>query len=141
MSSAKATRGMVSRTTFNNALKKLVEQGDLDSAPDVATKGSLIVNYLRAMDRILLASQSRRHKLTNATTLYAFFELFGEVVNMTLARVGRLRPEDIYETVRPWETADFDIYTGSNNATKAKMIGDLRSSLRALPALTSDMLH
>lgn len=141
MSPAKATKGYVSRTTFNNALRKMVDEGALDSASDADTKSTLVVNYLKAMDRVLAVSGAQRHKLTNATTLYAFFDLFGEVVNITLGRVGRLRPDDIYETVRPWESVDFDQYTGSNNATKAKLIGDLRTALRALPTVTSEMLR
>ena len=131
----------MSRTTFNNALKKTVEQGELDSPPDFPTKGAMVVNYLIAMDRVLLASGSKRHKLTNATTLYAFFDLFGEVMICNLTRTGRLRPEDILATVSAWESIEFHVYTGSNNATKAKMIGDLRNALRALPAVTSDMLR
>lgn len=140
MTAASTQRGSVSRTTFNNALRKVLDSGVMDSLADVETQGSLIVNYLKACDRIMTASGAKRNRLSNATMLNGFFDLFAEVVQMTMSRNAHLKPEDLAETIKPWQSIPFDSYVGSNNATKAKFTRDLRASLTQVPAVTADLL-
>lgn len=138
--SATTKRGSVSRTTFNSALRKVLDSGVMDNLSDIEQQGALLVNYLKACDRIMTASGARRNRVSNATMLNGLFDLFAEVVQMTMSRNAHLRPEDLAETMRPWQSIPFDSYVGSNNATKAKFIKDLRAALTQVPAVTADLL-
>lgn len=136
--SAKAS-GKISRVTFNTALRKPVEAGVLAAMP-VEDQAKLIANYLVAADRVVVSSGARNNDLTKATILQAFFEIFNDVADQTLARAGNLRPNALTETLAPLNAIDFDAYLGSNRPSKAKLVADMRQALITPPPVTADML-
>jgi DGQHR domain-containing protein len=140
MSPAATKAGMVSRVTFNTALKKPVETGTLSQTDNDEDRARLVINYLSAVRRILRQSGAQRNDLTKATMLQAFFEIFDEVVDQTLARDGALRPDNLTVTLDPLSALDFDEYVGSNRPSKAKLVADMRAQLTSAPAVTSEML-
>ena len=81
----------------------------------------------------------KSNDLTKATFLQAFFEIFNEVVDITVSRCGSLKANDITETLRPLASIDFEVI-GSNRPSKAKLVADMRTALLSPPAVTSDML-
>lgn len=136
-----ATRpGFVSRVTFNTALKRVMEAGVLEQTDTDENRGRLVVNYLRAANRILRQSRAQNSSLTRATILQAFFELFNEVVDATLKAHSSLKDEDISATLRPLVSIDFDSYGGGNRPSKTKLVADMRARLTEAPRVTSNML-
>ena len=140
MSPAATRAGMVSRVTFNSALKKPMETGTLSQTDDEEDRARLVINFLSAVRRILRQSGAQRNDLTKATILQAFFEIFDEVVEQTLVRDRALRPDNLTTTLEPLIAMDFDDYVGSNRPSKAKLVADMRAQLTSAPAVTSDML-
>jgi DGQHR domain-containing protein len=135
---AKVT-GSISRVTFNTALKKPVEAGVLGTM-SIEDQAKLIVNYLIAADRVIVASGAKNNDLTKATILQAFFEIFNEVTDQALLQSASLKPDALTEALSPLRSLDFDAYLGSNRPSKAKLIADMRSTLLAPPTVTPDML-
>jgi DNA sulfur modification protein DndB len=140
MSPAATKAGMVSRVTFNSALKKPMDTGPLGQTDSEEDRARLVINYLTAVRRILRQSGAQRNDLTKATILQAFFEIFDEVVEQTLGRDGALRPDNLTSTLEPLIALEFDEYVGSNRPSKAKLVGDMRAQLTSAPPVTSDML-
>ncbi|MGO9900183.1 MAG: DGQHR domain-containing protein [Solirubrobacteraceae bacterium] len=140
MSPAATKAGMVSRVTFNTALKKPIETGTLSQTGNDEDRSRLVINYLTAVRRIMRQSGAQRNDLTKATILQAFFEIFDEVVDQTLTREGALRPDNFTVTLEPLVALDFDEYVGSNRPSKAKLVADMRAQLTSAPAVTADML-
>jgi hypothetical protein len=136
-----ATRaGTVSRVTFNNALRKVVEAGVLANMASIDDQARLVVNFLIASDRIIRLSGAENNDLTKSTILQAFFEIFNEVADMALKTQGRLKPDVLTNVMTPLGNLDFDAYIGSNRPSKGKLVADMRSALIEAPAVTADML-
>jgi hypothetical protein len=139
LSPSAAKPGFVSRVTFNTALKKPLEAGVLADMPQ-DQRVRLVVNYLSACDRIIRGAGAQRNDLTKGTILQAFFEVLNDVVELTLQRNARLRPDDLAETMRPFLAMDFDAYIGSNRPSRAKLVADLRANLLGRRIVTPEML-
>lgn len=140
LSPAATRSGMVSRVTFNTALKKPLEAGPLSQTDSDEDRARLVINYLVAAHRVIRQSGAQRNDLTKATILQAFFELFNDVIEQTLSRDEALRPDNLTRTLEPVSAIDFDEYVGSNRPSKAKLVADMRAQLLKAPAVTSDML-
>ncbi|MDQ3680224.1 MAG: DGQHR domain-containing protein [Actinomycetota bacterium] len=140
MSSSQARKGMVSRVTFNSAVKPILEGRMLSAAGSVELQQALLANYLSAVDRVLTASGATRNKLTNSTTLHAFMEIFDDVVAMTLERAGRARAADLTQTLEPLADFDFDSYTGSNRPARSRLANDMRAMIAPTPTITDEMV-
>ena len=140
LSPAATRAGMVSRVTFNTALKKPLEAGTLGQTDSDDDRARLVINYLIAAHRVIRQSGAQRNDLTKATILQAFFEIFNDVIDQTLARDEALRPDNLTQTLEPLAGLDFDEYVGSNRPSKAKLVADMRAQLLNAPAVTSDML-
>jgi DNA sulfur modification protein DndB len=140
LSASASKAGMVSRVSFNNALKKPMEAGVLSTMSGLEDERRLVVNYLIAFDRTIVSSGAQNNDLSKATILQAAFEIFNDVVDATIARVGKLKADDLALTIQPLTGLDFDAYIGSNRPSKAKLVADMRAALIASPTVTSDML-
>jgi len=140
LSPAAKKAGQISRVTFNNAVKKPLESGVLNQVSDEDDRARLVINYLTAARRTIQQSGAVHNNLTKATILQAFFEVFNEVVDQTLARDGVLRADNMSETMQPLSALDFDAYIGSNRPSKAKLVTDMRGHLSPNLAVTSEML-
>lgn len=138
-SPAAKTAGSISRVTFNTALKKPLEAGVLTTMA-VEDQAKLVANYLIAADRVIVSSGAQNNDLAKATILQAFFEIFNDVADQTLAHSNNLKPDALTETLAPLNEIDFDAYLGSNRPSKAKLVADMRSALVTPPSVTAEML-
>jgi DGQHR domain-containing protein len=139
--SAAATKpGYVSRVTFNTALKRPMEAGTLSQTASDDDRGRLVVNYLRASERTLRQSGAQNSILTRATILQSFFELFNEVVDLSLNRHKSLKVGALTDVMAPLQSLDYDSYGGGNRPSKTKLVSDMRAQLSGTPAVTADML-
>jgi len=138
LSPAAARTGYVSRVTFNGALKRPISSGVLSSLPSVEDQARLLINYLSAANRTLVAANSQKN-LTKSTLLQAFCEVMDLVVEQTLGRAGRLKRDDLVETMEPLQRIDFDSYIGGARPSKVKLVADMRACLVSGPILTADM--
>jgi DNA sulfur modification protein DndB len=140
LSPAATKPGHVSRVTFNTALKRVMEAGILEQTDSDEDRGKLVVNYLRAADTVLRQSGAETSTLTRATILQAFFELFNEVIDITLRNEQTLKDKALGKTLSPLTALDFDSYGGGNRPSKTKLVADMRAQLTEAPMLTSEML-
>lgn len=139
MSPSSTSAGKVTRVTFNSAMKAPMA-GKTLPALGLDRQKALLVNYLAAADRTLTMAGAQRNRLTNATMLHAFLDLFEDVVGLTLERTKRVRADDLAETMTPLGDLNYDSYIGSNRPSRAKLIQDMRSLLIPPPSITDDML-
>jgi DNA sulfur modification protein DndB len=140
LSPAATKPGLVSRVSFNTALKSAVQAGPLSHLEEDEDRGRLVVNYLIAADRVIRESGAVQNNLTKATVLQAFFEVFNEAVEQTLGTSGSLRPDDLTGTMQPLAAVNFDAYIGSNRPSKRELVAEMRARLTASPVVTGDML-
>jgi len=140
LSPAATKAGFVSRVSFNSALKRHLEAGPLANVTSSEDQARLVINYLIASDRVITASGAVNNRLNKSTILQAFFDVFDDVVTMTLERAQALKPDDLSQTMAPLSRLDFDSYIGSNRPSKARLVSDMRAALLPTAPVTSDML-
>lgn len=140
MSPSATKSGFVSRVSFNAALKKRVEAGPLTNVRTPEDQARLVINYLVAADRIIAGSGAVTNRLNKSTVLQAFFEIFDEVVTLTLESAHNLKPDALTGTMAPLTQIAFDAYIGSNRPSKGRLVADMRAALLPSAAVTSDML-
>lgn len=140
MSPSSTRSGYISRVTFNSALKKRLEAGPLAGLRSSEDQAKLLNNYLIAADRVITASGATNNKLNKSTVLQAFFEIFDDVVGMTLEKHSSLKPDDLSDVMSPLSRIEFDAYIGSNRPSKGKLVTDMRAALLPSASVTSDML-
>lgn len=140
MSPSSTRSGYISRVTFNAALKKRLEAGPLANLNSQEDQIRLVLNYLIASDRVITASGAVNNRLNKSTVLQAFFEIFDEVVNLTLEQKSSLKPDDLSEVMAPLTRIEYDMYIGSNRPSKGRLVADMRAALMPRSSVTSDML-
>lgn len=140
LSASAAKPGFLSRVSFNTAVKRRLEAGPLTDMATPEDQSKLVINYLIACDRILTVSRAVNTKLTKATILAAFFDIFDDVVSTSLRLNKSLKPDELYTILEPTAQLDYDSYIGTNRPSKARLVADLRSAFLPTAAVTPDML-
>ena len=117
-----------------------MEAGFLADTSSDVDRGRLVVNYLRGVDRVIRRSGAVTSRLTRATILQAFFEIFNDVVDITWSRDQKLRTENFESTLSVFEATDFDGYGGGNRPSKTRLVADLRAALITGPKITAEVI-
>ncbi len=132
-------RGKISRTSFNQATKAIFETGRLASKSDDFIYGA-VNNYLNALDSIFKRSESPDAKLSKNNIFRSFMHLFNEIFDQCIAKYSNFKTESIIDLLMPLTDLDYSKYTGTNKATEARIIQDVRSALREEISLQEDIL-
>lgn len=131
--------GKISRSVFNVATKPVFENGPLSHmGEDIIYK--TVKNYLEAIDRIFKLSQDKEARLNKSIIFKAIFAVFNEVCEKCLLKYQNVKIESLEEYLEPLKEMNYSEYIGTNKSTEAKVINDIRKSLREPVVFSEDML-
>lgn len=130
--------GKISRKTFNDATKELIENGPFKGKPvDIIYKG--VKNYLSAAEIILEKSKAENAKLNKTVMFKSLFRLFNDVVDKTLDESGNLKVDAIIHVLDPISIIDFDSFSGSNNTTISELTNSMKNEVNKTKTINEDM--
>lgn len=130
--------GKISRTSFNSATKSIYESGPLNDKNDEQIYKA-VKNYLEAIMTVFRLSGKAGAKLTKNVVFKAIMAVFNDVVEKCMSEYGNLKVASLTEFLKPLQNLEYDEYTGTNKATEARIISDIKSALRASVDLDEDM--
>lgn len=130
--------GKISRTTFNNATKAIFESGPLSNQDDEKIYRA-VKNYLEAVVSVFRSSEKPEAKITKNILFKAFMAVFNDVIERCMAQYGNLKLATLTDYLEPLEHLEYGEYTGTNKATEAKIVADIRSALRENITLDEDI--
>ncbi len=128
MSPTKSQLGKISRTTFNQSTERLFETGYFANE-NVNVTLKAVKNYLQAVEIILLSTNSEKAKLTKSMIFRAVFEIFNDVVELSLKKFENLKTDSIVEILRPIGSLNYDNYIGSSNSIMVKIATDMKIAM------------
>jgi len=130
LSASKSLAGRISRVTFNRALSTALDGGILADMED-EERCRLILNYLNAFD----AELEKKKLLLRSAFFEAIFDLFDEVVRVTVNATGNAKKEALQDTIRPLAKVDY-----SGQTTKKAILTLMQTALRKSLRISGDML-
>ena len=131
--------GKISRTVFNSSTKAIFENGPLSNmTEDVVFKA--VSNYLEAIDKIFKLSKDKEARLNKSVIFKSVFTVFNEVCEKCLLKYGNVKTKSLEEYLNPLIELNYSEYIGTNKATEAKIVTDIRKCLREPMMLNEDML-
>lgn len=128
MSPTKSQLGKISRTTFNQATERLFETGYFANE-NIEVVYKAIKNYLKAVEIVFLSTNSEKAKLTKSMMFRAVFEIFNDVVELSIKKYENLKIESLVDVLRPIGSLNFDNYIGSSNSIMSKIATDMKVAM------------
>lgn len=135
LSASKSLTNRISRVTFNRAVGPILTSGvALDAGAENRYK--LILNFVNAWD----AELSDKSLLLRSAFFEAVFEMFGEIVQSTLAAKRSAKQEMIQATIRPLAKLSYFGSGGRVLLSKKSMVLIMQSTLRKTAPISAEML-
>ena len=124
----KSKLGKISKTTFNQATDQIFETGYFSNENiDVTYKA--VKNYLQAVEVVLMSTNSDKAKLTKSMIFRSVFDIFNDIVEMSLKKHENLKIESLIDVLSPIGSLDYDNYIGSSNSVFGKIVIDMKKTL------------
>ena len=136
LSPAKSIAGKISRVTFNKSVGAVLDAGVIQGM-DNDGRYRLVLNYLNAFD----AELTDKKMLVRSAFFEAVFELFDEVVRVTISAHGNAKPISLALVIRPLAQIDFSSALGGRTTlTKKALTNLMQTTLRQTIRISEDML-
>ena len=135
LSAAKSLTNRISRVTFNRAVGPILSSGvALDAGAENRYK--LVLNYLNAWD----AELSDQSLLLRSAFFESIFEVFGEIIQNTLAAKRNAKQEMIQAIVRPLARLSYFGTGGRMLLPKKAIVAIMQATLRKTAPISAEML-
>lgn len=135
LSASKSLANRISRVTFNRAVRPILTSGvALDAGAENRYK--LILNFLNAWD----AELPEKSLLLRSAFFESIFDLFGEIIQNTLASRKSAKQEMIQMTIRPLARLSYFGTGGRLLLPKKSIVAIMQSALRKTSPISAAML-
>ncbi len=127
MSATKSVQGKLTHVPFKSAIEPLLDQKPLQNL-DFESKLKLLINFLKAVEGLLVKSLNSSEKLTNAAFFQAIFGAFRTIALVTHERHNNYEEESFKQVLAPLENIKWDLHSGTNRmaiSAFTKHISDL----------------
>lgn len=130
--------GKITRTAFNACTAQIFQDGIIsDMGDDIIYKTTK--NYLAAIKRNFDLSENKDARLNKTVIFKSVLNAFNEVCEKCLLKYQNLKIETLEEYLEPLQKLPFSEYLGTNKATEAKILNDIRSFLKEPVTMSEDM--
>jgi DGQHR domain-containing protein len=135
LSASKSLPNKISRVTFNKAVGPILSSGvALDAGAENRYK--LILNFLNAWD----AELADKSLLVRSAFFESIFDLFGEIVQQTLATKKNAKQVAIQSVVRPLARLQYFGTGGRTLLPKKSIVAIMQAALRKTAPISAEML-
>lgn len=130
--------GYISRTVFNSSTKAVFESGPVsDLGDDVIFK--TLRNYFEAIDFLFKETNNPQARLNKTIFFRGIMAVFNDSCEKCLMKYKDVKVESLISYLRPIKSLNFEEYTGTNNATVAKLENDIKKLLQETVMISEDM--
>ena len=121
--------GKISHVPFQSALEPIIE-GKILKGFDYDNKKTLILNYLNALEDVLVSLEGSNKRMTNSAFFQAIFKVFEDVCSYSLTYYKNYKTSSFKEILNGINKIDFDKHSGSNQQTIGQMSNELSDLLQ-----------
>jgi DNA sulfur modification protein DndB len=114
MSPTKNIPGKLTHVSFKDAINPLLENA-LFKKMDFDDKFKMLINFLSAVEDVLIESEGNSKRLTMAVFFQALFRVFDDICDLVLMKFGNYQKESFLDIVSPIGGIDWERYKGTNN--------------------------
>jgi len=128
MSPTKRIPGKLSHVSFKNAINPLLESA-LFKKMDFEDKTKMLINFLSAIEDVLIESEGDSKRLTMAVFFQALFGAFDDICGLVMMKFGNCQKESFLDIVAPIGEIDWERYKGTNNQVIKELIEEIKSQV------------
>jgi DGQHR domain-containing protein len=134
MSSAKSVSGKLSHVGFKDAINPLLDT-TLFQKMNFEDKTKMLINFLSAVEDVLIESEGNSKRLTMAVFFKALFGAFDDIRNLVITKFGNYQKESFLDIVAPIGEIDWERYKGTNK----QVIKSLTEEIKIQVASRADL--
>ena len=138
MTRTKSMSGKISHVAFQNAIAVILEKAPLVSLT-FDQKVSILVNYLLAVEDILINKFSNTSKISNAAFFQSIMYIFVDVCYQTYKKFSDYKKESFLEILSPINDIDFDLFKGTNKKSIKEFGDEMRSRIVVADSVSDDL--
>lgn len=113
MSATRSVQGKLTHVPFKAAIEPLLDQKPL-LALDFEGKITLLINFLKATEELLIASKKDSKMLSNAAFFQAIFGAFKTIVMLTHIKHGNYSEKSFRQVLSPLTEIKWELHSGTN---------------------------
>lgn len=128
MTRTKSMSGKISHVAFQSAIGVIIEKSPL-AAFTFEQKVSILINYLQAVEEILLNKFGNINKISNSAFFQSIMYIFIDVCDQTYRRYENYKKESLREILDPIANIDFDLFKGTNKKAIKEFGDEMRMNI------------
>lgn len=128
MSSAKSVSGKLSHVGFKDAINPLLDT-TLFQKMNFEDKTKMLINFLSAVEDVLIESEGNSKRLTIAVFFKALFGAFDEIRNLVITKFGNYQKESFLDIVAPIGDIDWERYKGTNKQVIKSLTEEIKTQV------------
>ncbi len=96
---------------------------------DFEEKTKMLINFLSAVEDVLLESDGDSKRLTMAVFFKALFGAFDDICDLVLMKFGNYQTESFLDIVEPIGGIDWERYKGTNNQVIKALTEEIKAQV------------
>ncbi len=120
LSGTRSVQGKLTQVPFKNAVQPLFDNAVVQAMSD-EQKIQLFINFLSAVEDILIDSMGDSKKLSNAAFFQAAFFAFPGILQQVAMQFGKFKKESFKEVLKPLVNIDWARHSGTNRKEIEKL--------------------
>jgi DGQHR domain-containing protein len=128
MSPTKSISGKLSHVGFKSAIDPLLETA-LFKKMNFEDKIKMLINFLSAIENVLIEGEGTSKRLTTAVFFKALFDAFGDICELVMVKFGNYQKESFTNIVEPIGGIDWERYKGTNEQAVKELAEEIKSQV------------
>jgi DNA sulfur modification protein DndB len=128
MSPTKSVSGKLSHVGFKDAINPLLESA-LFKKMGFEDKTKMLINFLSAVEDVLIESEGNSKRLTTAVFFKALFGAFDDICDLVMMKFGNYQKESFLDIVEPIGEIDWERYKGTNKPVIKALTEEIKSQV------------
>jgi len=128
MSPTKSVSGKLSHVGFKDAINPLLETA-LFQKMDFEDKTKMLINFLSAVEDVLIESEGSSKRLSMAVFFKALFGAFDDICDLVMIKFGNYQKESFLDIVAPIGGIDWERYKGTNKQVIKALTDEIKSQV------------
>jgi len=138
MARTKSMPGKISHVPFKTAIDPILDLSPLNNiTQDKRVK--LLINYLTAIENILLRTFNKTDKLSNAAFFQAVMGAFVDACNLCMTRYGNYKVDSFEKVLDPMTNIDFEYHKGTNQQAIKELASAIKHSISINHIISEDV--
>lgn len=138
MSPTTSVVGKLSHVAFKSAVGPIL---DLPGVKRMTfeQKSQILINFLSAVEDVLIETRGDSKKLSNAAFFQAIFDAFPAVMQMVLETHKNYKTDSFADILDPMKELDLDAYPGTNKESIAALSSKIKELLNKSASVSNEM--